>query len=266
MNNLVERYGQWALITGAARAIGLGYAFAKHLAQAGMNIVIVDILEEELHERVQELQNDYQVEARGIVLDFSQHDFIPTLEQELGGIEIGLLICNHAYALKDMQEFVHTSPDSLLSMLYINSRAYTLLAHTFSNKMVKQGRGGIIFVSSRAGVISTPYVGAYSANKAYQRALGEILWYELQGTGVEVLVVSPGLMRTQEGILEDYPDYLVTETSFVAKNALDNLGKKPLIIPGIVNKLTSFIQSHFMSRGGAVKNIGDVMKKSTNKV
>jgi uncharacterized protein len=45
-------------------------------------------------------------------------------------------------------------------------------------------------VASGVGLTSAPYAAAYAANKAFQITLGEALWYELQGSGVDVLVMS----------------------------------------------------------------------------
>jgi short-subunit dehydrogenase len=66
-----------------------------------------------------------------------------------------------------------------------------------------------VIVASGAGLQTTPYTGAYSANKAFQRALGEALWYELQGSGVDVLVAAPGLMDTQGDALAGYPQWMI---------------------------------------------------------
>ena len=56
--------------------------------------------------------------------------------------------------------------------------------------MRDRGRGAIIIVASGVGLTSAPYAAAYAAIKAFQITLGEALWYELQGSGVDVLVMS----------------------------------------------------------------------------
>ena len=99
--SLTQRYGNWALVTGAARASGLGYAFARALAAEGMNVVLVDILGDELRQRTAELNEQYGIEARPVVLDLSQADFMPALAQQTEDIPIGLLVCNHMYTPKE---------------------------------------------------------------------------------------------------------------------------------------------------------------------
>jgi uncharacterized protein len=75
-------------------------------------------------------------------------------------------------------------------MIDINARAYTNLIHCFGRDMRDRGRGAIIIVVSGVGLTSAPCAAAYAANKAFQITLGEALWYELQGRGVDVLVMS----------------------------------------------------------------------------
>ena len=58
--------GGWAVVTGAARDVGLGYAFARQLAAEGVNLIIVDVLDEELTARAAELRADFGVEVRAV--------------------------------------------------------------------------------------------------------------------------------------------------------------------------------------------------------
>ena len=62
----ISKYRQsWALVTGAAREQGLGYAFARQLAVEGLRLLLVDILDEELHARAKELREQFGIEVRG---------------------------------------------------------------------------------------------------------------------------------------------------------------------------------------------------------
>src|SRR5262249_57205564 len=60
-----------------------------------------------------------------------------------------------------------------------------------------RGRGAMIVVGSIAGRQPLPLHGVYSATKAFDRFLGESLWAEMQGTGVDVLVLEPGATETE---------------------------------------------------------------------
>lgn len=263
--SLAERYGKWALVTGSARAEGLGYTFARQIAAQGINLVLVDILEAELHHRAHALREHYSIEVRTIAVDLAEVQNLSAIARLTEDIEIGMLVCNHMYTpaatpkILDMDLAVHHR------MLDINARAYTSLIHVFGNQMRNQQKGAIIIVASGAGMVSAPYTGAYSANKAFQIALGEALWYELKGTGVDVLVLVAGLMKTQGDALAKYPQYMVSDTEPVVKEVFASLGKRHMVIPGFINKVFMFLQTKMMSRQQAVNSIGDFMAKGLGK-
>ncbi len=259
------QYGPWALVTGAARAEGIGYGFARRLAGQRLNLILVDILEKDLHARAAELQQKYLVKVKPVVLDLGRPDFLPQLQAHTDGLEIGLLVCNHAYLLKETPTILEMDLAIHHAMLDVNARAYTTLIHAYGRQMVKQGHGGIIIVSSQAGLHGTPYTGAYSANKAFQLMLGESLWYELQGKNVDVLVLAPGLTRTQGNALDGYPKIMLMDVDPVVDETLRNLGRRHLVIPGPVNKLFQFAATHLMSREQAIRTTGDLMVKGLGK-
>lgn len=263
--DLRAQYGSWALVTGAARSVGLGYAFAHELATAGINLVLVDILADELEARAAELRAQYGVEVRAAGIDLGALDFIDRLDEYTGDIEIGLLVCNHMYTPQDTPRMLDMDLDVHHRMMDINARAYTTLIHTYGREMRDRGRGGIIIVSSGAGLVPAPFTSSYSANKAYQIALGETLWYELKGTGVDVLVLAAGMMRTHAEGTTDYPDYIFVETDASAREALMKLGKQHLVFPGWATKVFMFLQTRLMSRQRAINSIGAFMTKGLGK-
>ncbi len=259
-NPFLRRYGPWALVTGAARAEGLGYSFARHLAGRGFNLVLVDIAGDELAARAAELQAKYLIKVRPIVLDLGSEDFLGALLAQTADITVGMLVCNHMWTPKSTPTIMEMDLATHMAMLDINARAYTALVHAYGRQMVERAQGGILIVASGAGLQTTPYTAAYSANKAYQRALGEALWYELQGSGVDVLVAAPGLMGTQGDALASYPQWMVMDPDPVAVEALDALGREgPVLIPGLVNQAVVFTQTRLLPRRLAVASTGRFM-------
>jgi short-subunit dehydrogenase len=264
--SLRERYGNWALVTGSARKTGLGFTFARQLAGQGFNLVLVDILADDLAGRARELCEQFPVEVRTAPVDLSQPDFMAALEPYTRDVPIGLLVCNHMYTPADTPKILDMELAVHHRMLDINARAYTTLVHTYGRQMRDRRQGAIILVASGAGLVPAPYTGAYSANKAFQIALGETLWYELKDTGVDVLVLVAGLMNTQGDALSKYPQFMVSETDPVVREALNKLGKRHLVVPGMINKLFMFMQTKLMSRQRAVNSIGNFMKNGLGKV
>ena len=72
-----ERFGPWALVTGASS--GIGKEFARQVAASGINIVLVARREHLLKEVGVEFSKRYGVEHRVVVLDVSREDFIGRL-------------------------------------------------------------------------------------------------------------------------------------------------------------------------------------------
>ena len=260
-----KQYGPWAIVTGAARAEGIGYGFARQLAGKHLNLILVDILANDLEARADELRQKYLVKVKTVALDLGQPTFLPQLQAVTDGLEIGLLVCNHMFTPQDTPTILDMPLAMHHSMLDINARAYVSLVHTYGRQMVTQNHGGIIIVSSQAGLRGMPYTGAYSANKAYQMMLGESLWYELRHTPIDVLVLAPGLTNTQGDALGDYPAIMLMEVDPVVSETLSSLGQKHLVIPGPINKLFNFATNHFMTRQQAVVTNGDFMAKGLNK-
>lgn len=257
--------GAWAVVTGAGRSEGLGFAFARDLAQRGWNLGLVDILGDEVEQRAKEIRATTSVQAKGICLDLGSDHFVPPLLDALGDVEVGCLVCNHMYTPPDTPTVLDMDLEVHLRMLDINARAYTILIHTFGNRMRERGRGTIVVVSSGAGILHAPYTGAYSANKAFQIGLGETLWYELQGTGVDVVTLAAGLMDTQGDALDKYPKALIANPVDVVRETLAGVGRKPTVVPGWLNRLFFVLQTRLMSRKQAVNSIGDFMKKGLGK-
>lgn len=89
-----EYRGGWALVTGTARDIGLGYAFARQLAAEGLNLILVDILDDELAARSAELRTEFGVDVISVPCDMGDPDAIDRIAAATDGAEVDLLVCN----------------------------------------------------------------------------------------------------------------------------------------------------------------------------
>ncbi|WP_194166316.1 SDR family oxidoreductase [Mycolicibacterium sp. P9-22] len=257
--------GGWAVVTGAARDVGLGYAFARQLAAEGLNLILVDVLDDELSTRAEELRSEFGVEVRAVPCDMGDTKAIEQIESVADEAEIDVLVCNHMFTPPDTPRILDMPLDVHRRMIDINARGYTDLLHRFGNQMRARGRGSIIIVSSGVGLTSSPFTGAYSANKAFQICLGEALWFELLGTGVDVLVMVGGLMNTQGDLFDAYPQWLISEPHAVARRVLTAVGRKHMLVPSLPNRLFLVAQTRLMSRRRAVVSIGRFQAKGLGK-
>lgn len=132
-----------------------------------------------------------------------------------------------------------------------------LLARAFLPDMARRGHGGMIFVSSLAGLQGVAGLAAYSATKAYLVTLGESLWAELRPAGVDVLTVCAGAVVTpgyQEATRRRAPG--ATSPEQVAAAALGALGRGFRVVPGRLNQVSAFALQRLAPRRAAIAVFG----------
>jgi short-subunit dehydrogenase len=115
-------------------------------------------------------------------------------------------------------------------------------------------------MSSLAGNQGTPRLTTYAASKAFNSVLGEGLWHELRGYGVDVVASCAGAIRTPgyaDARSDEAPGTLDAEA--VAERTLDALGSGPRVTPGLTNRLASQVMGRLLPRRLAVS----IMARST---
>jgi short-subunit dehydrogenase len=260
-SDLSNRYGPWALVTGAA--VGLGAEFAKQLAAQNINLILVDIDKDNLGICEAQLRQQYNVEICCIEVDLASDNFLELIIAQLKGREIGLLINNAG--VPHLGEFLPQSPDFLIKQLNVNMRAVLLLTHHFGGAMVGRGKGGIIILSSMAAMNGGAFNAHYSATKAYDLVLAESLWAEWKSKGVDVLgfmpwkTATPGYFNEPTG---DSKDVLTVEETVT--EALMLLGKKPSGSVGINAKI-ALLLARLISRSRMIKIASSHLRKMVTK-
>jgi short-subunit dehydrogenase len=245
-NTFYDRYGPWALVTGASA--GIGRAFSHELARRGLNIVLVARGESRLQALADELESHYQVATRSIAADLEQPGALAGIFDACVDLDIGLFI-NNAGARSYQGSFLERSADEVLTTCRFNVETQLLAVHHFARGMAARGGGGIVQVSSIRGHMSTPFMAEYSAGKCYQLTLGEALHDELREAGIDVLVVSPGATITERIAVGMQPQTVVA-------TALAQLGRRPSVIPGWRNAWVAFKYKHLNTRRYAVRRAG----------
>lgn len=233
----VDKYGPWALITGASA--GIGAEFARQIAAKGVNVALVARRRERLEALGAELENEYGIRTLAIAADLCGEDFLSTISDALGTRHVGLLINNAGSGITG--EFLDHALEDELQMLALNCRAPLILAHHFGTRMRDEQRGGIVMLGSIAGIVPTPMFSHYSATKAWNRFLGEGIHEELARDGVDVVSLCPGL--TQSEFFDhanvdpsNWPALLrasIMSSEDVVKAALKGLGKQSQVVPGL---------------------------------
>ncbi|TNF62240.1 MAG: SDR family oxidoreductase [Deltaproteobacteria bacterium] len=241
MSKLAERYGPWAVVTGASA--GIGAEFALRVAERGINVVLVARRRNRLEELASAIEDMYRVEARVAPADLTSRDVIEVLQPAIGDIEIGLLI--NCAGFGSSGPFLDIDRSIQESMINLNCRAPLLLTHEIVQGMRERGRGGVIFVSSVNGFCAARGMANYNATKAYDLLFAEGLAEELRPYGVDVQALCPGATMTEfhqvagldMGKVGPLAPLIYVSAASVVATSLRTLGRRVTVVPGVLNKL-----------------------------
>ena len=233
-----ERYGEWAVITGASS--GVGKEMTYEVASKGFNLVIIARREDKLKAISSDIQNKFEIKIKILLVDFSTQDAIQSVILACEGLEVGLLINCAGYALSD--NFLDNSIESELALLEVNVKTPLALTHHFAQAMKKRKRGGIIFVSSIMALAGAGGWASYNASKSHNLLLAEGLGEELNSYGVNVIALTPGSIKSGfQNRSESKSMIFALHPRRVARCGLWMLGcKKRTHTAGLLNKLIAF--------------------------
>ncbi|KAK4495265.1 hypothetical protein PRZ48_013594 [Zasmidium cellare] len=213
--------GKTAVITGAAR--GLGLSFASALAQAKCNIAVLDIVDAAPEDLLRlGAQHEIRVEYYACDISSKSHavSTITRVEQDFGRIDINV----SAAGVVSDEPFVSTTEQNLERTMAINFNGSFFVAQACAASMIKRiessqsklpidpvtNGGSIIFITSIATHIpsAAQNICAYIASKAAVKGLVKPLAVEMAPYGVRVNSISPGYMMTDmmRGLQERQPD------------------------------------------------------------
>jgi len=262
MQNLKNKYGNRALVTGGSS--GIGKAFALELAKQGVAPILVARNKEKLSAIAQEISTKYQIEAQTFSVDLSDEKATLDFLKDIASQEIGMLI--HCAGMENNGSFTKISEEKELQMIKLNITSTYLLTNHFAKKMSAAKKGGILLVSSIVGLMATPYFSNYAATKSYVHQLGLSLYPELKTNNVDISVLAPGVTETNM-IADNGVDWskipMASMTpSKAAQISLNNLGKKATIIPGFMNKMMVMMAKRLFSMKSFSTINGMIIRKA----
>jgi 2-deoxy-D-gluconate 3-dehydrogenase len=190
--DLFKLDGKVAIVTGAARGLGQGLSLA--MAEAGADVVSVDVLDQ--------AETKAKVEALGrkcatVVADLSKTHDIPRIidagVSNFGHIDI---LFNNAGIIRraDLVDFTEKDWDDVIN---INQRTVFFLSQAAARQMIKQGKGGrIINTASMLSFQGGIRVPSYTASKSAIMGLTRLFANELAPHKINVNAIAPGYMAT----------------------------------------------------------------------
>ncbi|UVL38901.1 SDR family oxidoreductase [Pseudomonas sp. B21-040] len=227
-----------ALVTGASS--GIGAIYAERLAARGFDLLLVARDQERLEAAASKLRTEHGVQVEVLKVDLTQKDDVLKIEQRLRSDSSISLLLNNAGVASDGL-LANADMDYLEKLIQLNVTTVTRLASAAAAGFAKAGRGSIINIASVVALFPERFNATYSASKAYVLSLTQSLNAELDGTGVKVQAVLPGVTRTEiwerSGIdASQIPAEMVMEAGEMVDAALSGLDQGELItIPSLPN-------------------------------
>jgi short-subunit dehydrogenase len=234
-----------ALVTGASS--GIGEEFARQLAAAGTDLVIVARSTDKLEALAAEVRADHDVEVDTLSADLTDPADLERVEERVRDVAVPIdLLVNNA-GVGSTGRFVEQDHQRVDDQVKLNVTAVTRLTHAALPGMLGRGRGGILNVSSIASFQPIPRFSVYAASKAYVRSFSEAIHEELLGTGVHVTALCPGFTRTNfpeaAGAEDDatkIPDFIWMEADPVVASGLKAIASnRAVVVPGLQYKVSS---------------------------
>lgn len=182
------------LITGAST--GIGAIYADRFARRGHDLVIVARDGAKLETLAARLRQEYNVNVDVLPADLTKVSDLEAVEKRLqDDIRIDTLINNAGIAQSG--SFVEQTPDSIEKLIALNITALTRLANAVTPRLVQQGKGAIVNVSSVVGLAPEYQMTVYGATKSFVLFLSQGMHQELSSRGIYVQALLPAGTYTE---------------------------------------------------------------------
>ncbi|WP_439291192.1 SDR family oxidoreductase [Lonepinella koalarum] len=195
MNNLFDLTGKTALITGSSR--GIGFYYAKGLAQAGAKIILNSTNQGSLDKAISLLQAEgYQVS--GYVFDVANEAHVVNAFQQMdeSGYKIDILINNAG--IQHRQPLTELALKDWQRIIDVHLTATFLVSREVANRMIARNVGGkIINIGSLTSEQARATIAPYTAAKGGVKMLTKAMATEWGEYNIQVNAIGPGYIATE---------------------------------------------------------------------
>jgi uncharacterized protein len=230
-----------ALVTGASS--GIGERMAALLAADGCGLVVVARRAGRLDGLAVNLRDAHHVPVEVLAADLTTPAGLLAACSRLADAErpVELLVNSAGFGLSGC--FADRTADGAEAQIRLNVLALVRLTHAVLPGMLQRGHGGVLNVSSVAGVLISPGGATYAATKAFVTSFSESLHAEVAERGVHVTALCPGLTRSEfhanghDGTAAA-PGFAWLDAGRVARAGLDAVAAgRPVSVPGAQYKV-----------------------------
>lgn len=192
-------------ITGASG--GIGAACARGFAQLGARLILAARREEKLHALATELTRDHNVDTHVLTLDVRERAAVQSklalLPPAWSTVDV---LVNSAGLAAGFEPILAGDPQDWDRMIDTNVGGLLEVTRAVVPRMVERGSGHVINIGSIAGRETYPNGVVYCATKAAVDRITRGLRMELNGTGIRVSTVDPGLVETDFSVVRFHGD------------------------------------------------------------
>ena len=238
-----EKYGSWAIVTGATN--GIGRAFVEELILLKFNIVIIGRNQDALNELSKKIERN-NLKSSPLNLDLSLPSSIDKIFEVTDKLNVGLIVLSAGFG--NYGDFVDNNLSDNCKMIDLHCKSRMKMCHHYANLFKTQKRGGIINLSSIVAYQGTKGAANYSAVNAFLQNFNEGIGMELKKYSVDVLSVCPGPVATGFEKTAKMKFLFSSSAKTVANVAIKSLGKKSTVFPGILAKVLHYSLHGLLSR------------------
>jgi len=228
-----------ALITGASS--GIGESFAFELARQHYDLVLIARRRDRLDAVAAKAKEIGAGRTEIVAADLARPGAPLELQARLAAasIYVDYLINNAGFGTTG--RFDRLPLEREIEEIELNVSALVALTRLFLPSMIERRRGTIINVASTAAFQPIPYMATYGATKAFVLSFTEAIGAEAAGTGVRILALCPGPVRTEfQAVAKNenalMPSFVYMDPDTVVKQALSAVERgRRVRINGIMN-------------------------------
>lgn len=194
MSDMFSVEGKNVIVTGSSRGIGL--AIAKGFVAGGATVTITGRKQEGIDEALKEF-SDTPDKVQGVAGHVGKAEDLENLlkaaEDKFGPVNV---LVNNAGTNPYFGPIIDSEDWAFDKTMEVNLRGPYILSRMVAKKMVANGGGSIVNISSAAALQAAHMQGIYSVTKAGLLMLTKVMARELGGAGVRVNCICPGVIRT----------------------------------------------------------------------
>ncbi len=197
--------GKITLVTGASA--GIGYSIAKIFAEAGSDLILTARRKHLIDKLAEELTQKYNIRVMTFENDVRNYDsnkeIIASLSTEWKNIDI---LVNNAGLARGFSTIQDGELSDWEEMIDTNIKGLLYMSRLVLPGMVERQKGLVINIASIAGIAAYPKGNVYCATKSAVKTISDAMAIDLNGTGVKICNIDPGLVETEFSLVRYHGD------------------------------------------------------------